>query len=174
MTVRLDFPIPSVTIIPWSDESLGGALGTTAPASGGWSATNRAVVVPFRVYHPIKVYSMFLINGATGTFDLDLGVYDPAGRLLASTGGSTPQSGNNNFQEVSFSSALSLGGGLYYMALSLSSSSATVFRRTLSNVIMNAFGCYIIASALPLPASATFATVPASTNLPLFGVRTYA
>ncbi len=174
MPIDLDFPIPSVTVIPWSVESLGVALGSTAASSGAYPAANRAILVPFRVYRSIKAYSMFLVNGATGSFLFDLGIYDPAGTLLVSTGG-TSQSGNNNLQETNFAASIRLTGGLYYMAISMSSATATLFRRTTNNNLMNALGCHVIsASAYPLPATGTFATVPASTNLPLFGVRTYA
>lgn len=171
--MQLTYPVPTVTIVPWSPECLGVPLGTTAPASGTWSATNRAVLLPFRIYKPITAYSMFLVNGATGTFLFDLGIYDQSGRLLVATTG-TAQNSNNAVQETSFASPLRIGAGLFYMGLGMSSNTATVFRRTIGNEIMNAMGCYILSTAYPLPATATFLTVPSGTNLPIFGVRTYA
>lgn len=168
----MDFPgqgahLPVISVL--SAEALGSGYrlqGGVAPVSNGWVSANRAIYVPFSLSAPYQVSRVWWANGATATGNVDCGIYTIGGTRLASTG-STAQAGTSVVQSVALSQLLLPGA--YYMALVLSSTSGTILRAALAVVGCQSLGVAQQATALPLPATATFATV-ASAFMPLFGI----
>lgn len=174
----MDFPSGSLrhkpTLSTLSAESLGPtflALGGATPASGAWPAANRAIFVPLTLSAPFRTAKAWWANGATATGNVDCGVYTPGGTLLGSTG-STAQAGTSVVQSATL--ALTLLPGNYYLALSLSSTGTLLRTSGLSSAVGSpAAGLAQMASAFPLPASATLAAV-SSSYVPLFGITSSA
>ena len=175
-----DFPIsilaPNVTIHPWAWESIGvkltGQGGTTLPnaVSTAYPTANQALYVPFCLTRPIIVAQLFWVNGATVSGNVDAGIYSVDGVLLVSTG-STAQAGTSVSQVVDITDT-QLGTGLFYLAIAVDNTTATLIRGTAGSVARcAAMGCANQGSAFPLPAPATFATI-ASNYIPVFGLTT--
>lgn len=170
----MDFPLTDVMpcfINPWSRYSVGyearthGAL--AAEGSAAWPAANRALYIPFTVTSPYPVRRMWAGNGATASGNIDLGIYSSGGRRLASTG-ATAQAGTSTLQYVACD--ILLDPDMYYMALSLSSATGTIRRSAALGVeVLRSIGMLQEASAHPLPASMTGATI-ATAYFPLFGL----
>lgn len=170
----MDFPAstqmkPTLSVL--SAQALGiglQALGGTAPSSGTWTSTSRAIFVPFALAAPFQVRKVWWANGATLGANADCGVYSIGGTLLGSTG-STAQAGTSVVQSVSLS--LLLQPGSYYVALVLSNTTGTVLRTTALTTTLGqpTLGIAQQATAFPLPATATLA-VAGSAFLPLFGI----
>jgi hypothetical protein len=57
---------------------------------------------------------MLVLNGATASGNMDVGIYDYAGTRLVSSG-STAQSGTSAFQDFDITDTL-LGPGIFYLA----------------------------------------------------------
>lgn len=175
------FIVPGPIISPASFESIGQALtnvGATmsSVASGTYPSANVAIYVPFIATCRFTARRLFLYNGATASGNLDLGIYDASAdnaprRRLASAG-STAQSGTNAIQQVDITD-LDLGPGLFFLALAMDNATGTVFRMTPAAEFLRAFGVFQEASAFPLPANATPATM-AQGAMPYFGLSTSA
>lgn len=156
--------------------SLGGDLGVaigaltngTTPASTVWPAANDALFIPFTVKQPLVVKTLFSANGTAVSGNIDLGIYTKGGKRIVSSG-SIAHAGTSVLQFYDFTDFI-LGQGLYYMALAVDNTTATFFRSNLSSSILQCVGVAKQASAFPLPATATFATVTAN-YLPLIGVE---
>lgn len=142
------------------------ASSTTSPASSAWPAANRAIYVPFVLPAAYQVTKLWWANGATAAGNVDCGIYSVGGTKLASTG-STAQAGTSVVQSVSVS--ILLQPGSYYMALALSSISATILRNVPSSGPLAAMGVAQQATAFPLPATATFAAA-STAYFPMFGI----
>lgn len=145
------------------------APGTTggAAASATWPTANLAIFIPFTLSAPYTVTQMFLWNGATATGNFDLGIYDHVGTKLVSAG-STAQSGTSVIQVVNVTDT-QLGPGLFYMALAMDGTSGTVARTAPARTAFcKILGMAQMASAFPLPTTATYATV-ANSFIPFFG-----
>ena len=138
-------------------------------ANAVWPAANLAIYIPFRVSAPVLVTQMFTTNGSTVAGNVDIGIYDVAGTRLVSSG-ATAQSGTSALQAYDITDTL-LAPGQFYLACSLSDGTATIARVATSAQFLRAFGCAQEASAHPLPATATFATM-AQAYLPIIGLTT--
>ena len=152
--------------------SVGAAMGSLGtPASTAYPAISRAIFIPFRLIAPTRITQLWLYNGATVSGNLDLGIYDAGGVSLGSIG-STAQAGVSVMQIVSLAAAIRLGVGLFYTAISIDNTTATVYQGGLAAALGIArskiVGMAQQASVFPLPATATFATIT-STYLPVIG-----
>lgn len=162
-----DWPItivePLITITPWSMESLGQALaaggGTAYPgASTVYPVANTAYFIPFILTKPFTSVKMAQLNGGTVSGNIDVGIYDDKGTRLVSIG-STAQSGINNWQSFDITDIL-LGPGKFFLAVAMDNTTATLFRGTVTNAaFLSCLGQREMASAFPLPATVTFATM---------------
>lgn len=166
-----------VTIYPCSDESLGSlphTLGNTtlgSIASTAYPASNAAIYIPFTVSELITVRKLFSYNGAAASGNIDVGIYDAAGTRLASTG-STAQSGTNTLQVFDITDFV-LVPGKYYLAVAMDNTTGTLFAHTagIAGHHYASGGVMQEASAFPLPATATFASM-AQNFLPMIGLST--
>ncbi len=134
-------------------------------ASTAWPSANRAYYYPVVVAVPVVVTKLFVANGATASGNLDVGLYTVDGTRLLSTG-STAQAGTAAIQAVDVTDTL-IGAGLYYLALSHSNTVGTYMRVSLNANLKRLHGVMQQASALPLPATATFATAAGSYLAPV-------
>lgn len=158
---------PLVTITPWSLESLGPLIaavgGNASPgAAAAWPASNTALFVPFLVLAPCLIVKMASFNGGTVSGNIDVGIYDERGTKLVSSG-STAQAGTNAWQSFDITDTL-LGVGRFYLATAIDNTTGTLFRATVASaVLLSTTGVCQMASAFPLPATVTLATLTANT-----------
>lgn len=168
-----DFPIlrnvDPIVISTASPQSLGEAwnsMGLTT-ASLAWSTANKAIYVPVSIHAPVTIVKMFVLNGATASGNIDVGIYDRGGARLVSSG-STAQSGTSAIQEFNITDTL-LQAGLYYLACAMDNNTGTLEMWTMSLAISKSLGIAEQTSAFALPATATFATVSATLRTPIIG-----
>lgn len=173
----MDFPsdhFHKPVICSMSAEAVGINFGNETAAitgAGGftaWPVANMAFFVPFVIMAPYLVRTLWWHNGASVTGNVDCGVYTAGGTLLLSAG-STAQSGISQPQKVALGTPFLLGPGSYYMALAASSASALIARAAPPALSGQMMGLAQQASALPLPATATPASI-SNTCLPIFGI----
>lgn len=153
----MDFPsvVPARPVISTVNEwSAIGFLQRVAQASAAWASANRAVYMPFTLSTSYLVQRLWWANGSAVAGNVDCGIYTSDGVRLVSTG-STAQAGTSVVQSVSITPLL-LTPGRYYMGLAASSTSATFLSDTVF-LVPGLVGLAQEASALPLPAQATFA-----------------
>lgn len=136
-------------------------------ASTTYPTANLAIYIPFVIDEPLTVQRLFWANGTVASGNVDIGVYSVDGTRLVSSG-STAQSGPNAHQSVDVTDTL-LGRGVYYIGVSMDNTTGTLFRRNAAANDNKIVGCAQEASAFPLPATATFATITTG-FFPLVGV----
>jgi len=161
----------SVTINPWSWEAMDADFrqAATVTASTTWPTANTARFFPFSVGEPCTAVKMFVVNGTVASGNLDLGIYDAAGTRLVSTG-STAQSGTSDLQLVDITDIALSPGVIYYAALVMDGTTGTYYRMDSSSSHgAKSLGLLQMASAFPLPATATMVTTSISA-VPYFGV----
>lgn len=149
-----------------SPEMLGYTLGS-GPGNGAWPAANDALFLPLNLSRPIHVKRLFALNGNVTGGNIDLGVYSADGGLITSIG-STAQSGASALQFFDITDVF-ISPGLYYVAVAKNDTTGTLRRQTTTVIRNQMYGMLKMASAFPLPAVATFATVTA-TYVPLIGL----
>lgn len=166
---------PSVFLSTYSPESIGAAL-ANAPTSGAWPAANRGLYVPFHVPVTCTAYRMFVLNGsavANGTVDMAIyetasGDAKPSARLV--TAGATTTANANALQFLDIADTTLVGGGLYFMGISMSSGSDTAFRTSgLGVLALQAIGTFQQAAVATLPDPAV-PVAPTLAYTPLFGI----
>lgn len=142
-------------------------LGGGAVASATWVATNRAIFVPFHASSPFTIRRFWLLVGATGgTNTVDIGLYDLLGNRLLNHGGVTVGTANQ-IQHLDVTDT-TFGPGAYYLAGVMNGTTATCLRQTYGSETYKITGALQMATAVPLPTTATFAAL-AATSVPLFG-----
>jgi hypothetical protein len=146
-------------------------MAASAAISSAWGTNNKAVLVPVTIASTHTYVKAAWLNGATATGNVDVGIYTISGttatRIVAST--AEAQTGTSVCQVAAAFTTTTLEPGLYYLAMSCSSTSATCWR--LSGVAAGAWrpgGVYQMTTAHPLPSSGTVATYT-NTFLPIFG-----
>lgn len=169
---KYSFPVsPHITCM--SVESLGAGTGLVAgntfTNTTVWPTANTAVFIPFSLRTNITVLSLFILNGTTVSGNIDMGIYSFDGIRIVSAG-STIQSGTSTTQNVSIT-PLTIGPGQYYLAFAIDNITAKMGEFNFSAAVMPLTeGVYSMASAFPLPATATFAT--SIRPIPVVGLST--
>lgn len=158
------------TISVMSSESIGWVfpymlLGVQTPHA--WPTANKAYFIPFRVANPFIAIEGFWFNGTAGTDNVDIGIYGRDGTRLVSSG-TTASSGANSLQKVSLTST-TLEPGVYYMAIARPGTTNTIASVVPTAGAMSSVGVYEMATAFPLPSTATFATSPTA-FIPSIGI----
>ena len=100
---------------------------TAFNAAAAWPVTNKAFYVPVLVDRIVTVKKMAVIDGATLNGNVDVGIYDEAKNRLVSIGSGTAQAGTSAVQTFDITDT-TLNPGLYYLAMSTNSNTATYFR----------------------------------------------
>ena len=164
---------PCITIHTWSIESLGAnASAKIAYAtSAAWPANNLALFIPFRSMSNFVATKMFAASGSgvNGTGKIDVGIYTADGTRIVSSG-SVIQTNAVSLQEFDIADT-AIAPGLYYLAVSLDNTANTLYRISGSVPGTRSLGLLQQASAHPLPAAATYASMASVIN-PLIGLTT--
>lgn len=156
----------------WSADpyGLGVSIATTTPTtSTTWPTANLALYCPIVLDDLMLVKNIIIANGAAVSGNVDVGIYAADGTRLVSSG-STAQAGTNVSQVFDVTDT-QLGPGLYYLAIALDNTTGTVFGKTIVAAIGQLAGMAQQASAFPLPATATFASLTALVH-PNIGIAT--
>lgn len=159
---------PALSVL--GPESSVGAGLIGGPASAAWPTANLAMFTPFRLREAYTVTALRWANGSTvaGTNHIDAGIYNAAGARLASIG-STVQTGTSVVQSANLGTPLVLPPGMYYLAIALDNNADHLFRSAPGTLFLQTMlGCAQMASAFPLPSTATLATV-ANAYIPIMG-----
>lgn len=146
-----------------------------APASTTWPTANMAFFIPFYVEMPEQILEIFWVSGTTpGTTNFDLGIYRDDGTRVVSLGATAAVSTTDIIQPAGGGDIADavLMRGRYYMAMSSAATTLTV--RALSQAVglFRAIGMRQMASAHPLPATATFASIGTTNFMPIMGLTT--
>lgn len=156
-------------IEPISRLSLSPMIYTAISGAAAWSSANLAVYVPFRLTGPNVATKLFIGNGNPVAGNVDIGIYDHAGRKIVSTG-SVARSGVNDHQVIDIADTM-LDAGLFYLAVAMDTTTNSNYRRYTVTAAYHTkmMGVAQQASAFPLPATATFATATV-TDIAVAGV----
>lgn len=165
---RLYEPTLPLHIHTLSQYSVGLLSNTTgAVASRSWPTANRALYIPFVLPWSYPVIRVFWMNGSAAGGKNDFGIYSIDGRRIYSTG-ETEQSGASAFQYVT-PTAFELPAGSYYFGMAYSETTNKLSGTSSAEITNRLAGILQQASALPLPATATFAQNAAAV-VPLCGI----
>lgn len=162
MSATGDIKYNSVVVGPGSPESIGLPLAAqfAVPASTAWPQANTAIFIPFEVFRTWTMMKFSVVNGATVSGNIDVGVYDDDGTRLvsaASSGISTTQTGTSATQTFDFTDyVLSPTTPDCYLAVVMDNTTGTLQAWTPAVPYAAACGCPIMSSAYPLPAIATW------------------
>lgn len=134
----------------------------TGWGNGTWPTANKALYIPF-VLPVAGVVQQIAVVVANQIGNLDAGIYDAGGGLIVSAGSTAVGAAGPQFVDIADTA---LGPGAYYMALAMSSATASIQRAAPSLSLVRAAGVLMQTSALALPSTATFAQA-ADAYLPL-------
>lgn len=144
------------------------ADGTVNPTSAAvYPTADLAIYIPVRVKHSVVVRKMAVSNGSAVAGNVDLGIFDAAGTKRVSTG-LTAQSGTTTEQVIDVTDT-TLGPGLYYLAVTATSASATMYRDANAAPIPAANGVLTqqLGAGAALPATATWVVPQTLAYVPL-------
>jgi len=127
--------------------------------STAWPSANLAIFIPIRVPSPVMVCKLAMGAGATAAGNFDMGIYDRFGNLLVSSGATAKSATTEQILDVLDTR---IGPGLYYLALSADGTNnytCWTGNGTAPAPVEKARLCGTLemATAYPLPATATFA-----------------
>lgn len=154
-----------------SAESLGGIgaeLGVSIQSA--WPVANDALFVPFVLQRTIFVKRMYTVNGSVASGNVDVGIYSIDGKKMIAKG-STAQSGTAALQFYDITDQY-ITPGQYYMAVAMDNTTGRIGRFNISIIRQQVYGVFKMASAFPLPDTATFATVT-NTIIPSIGMELF-
>lgn len=138
-----DFPIapstPRVLHGAITSNSLNCCAGTFQASkatfsAGAWPSANLAIALPITVNVQVTVYQIYWENGATVSGNIDVAIYDQNWNRKVSAG-STAQSGVSTAQAVDIADT-TLSAGVYFMAMSVDNTTATVKRASGYNALI--------------------------------------
>lgn len=165
--------LTTMSIIGQRARAFHGAAGL---ASTAWPVANSAYLLPFAVAVPVTVAEMFFITGTTpGTANFDLGIYREDFTRIASLG-ATACVNTTNVPMPSgggaFAAPITLPRGRYYMAMSAAATTVTVMAAAYANGFCRAVGMQSMATAQPLPATVTPASMSTTNFIPYVAMAT--
>lgn len=155
----------TVSVGPWACSAFGRGSGLT-PSAAAWPLNNLAVGYPFRAVVPLTIKQFWWVNGSTLSGNIDMGVYDIDGNLITSIwfqngNAAVAQAGSSAFQGFTLATPWTFGPGIFYVMFAASSSTGVFWRLApLGGVsVQRMLGMVQQVSALPLPTTATFASI---------------
>ena len=137
----------------------------TLNASRAWPLTNKGIFIPFSVERAVTAYQMSVQPGNTPTGNVDCGIYDLSGNRIVSSGAVAM---TISTLAADFTDTL-LKPGWYFMAAACDGTQ-NLSAGTPNVNILASFGVCEMASAYPLPATATL-TRATSSYLPSLSVH---
>jgi hypothetical protein len=142
--------------------------GGVSPGAIVWTA-NQAVYMPIAIPWSYPVRRVWWVNGSTVTStNVDFGIYSLGGKKIFSTG-STTQVGASLPQYVTPATPFVLAAGSYYFAWVCDNTTARGWGLAPASA-GSLCGCQSQATALPLPASASFVRYVSASGVELCGV----
>jgi hypothetical protein len=136
-------------------------------SAAAWGTAGLAIYVPLRIPSRVVVLKLWCASGATAAGNVDMALYNAAGGLVVAATG-TAKGGS---MELVFDvTDTPVGPGLYYVALSSDSTTASFVGYLPAAPLPLAYGVLTEAAAYPLPATATFAASQSLTFIPAMGV----
>lgn len=142
-------------------------VATGSPSSGVWPTANRAFFIPITLPYSLTLTKFWALNGASAANNVDIGVYTADGTLILSTGSQT-RTGTSTLQAYDVTDT-SIGPGLFYIAMVLNNTTGAFFKLGGGTAPFES-GVFIMDTAFPLPATATFAShIGVSAYMPIFG-----
>lgn len=131
-----------------------------------WFSANGAIYIPLNLPNTVLLSHFLVMNGASISGNLDLGLYNVQRQRIVSSG-SVAQTGTNALQTISVPPVLIMPG-FYWMALAVDNTSAILWGWNTvvfdSNAIeARMWGIWKQESAFPLPQIATFANLTTRT-----------
>jgi hypothetical protein len=165
-----NLPDPLVTISPLAVCSLAGqAAGSFTIGAVAYPGANTAFFVPFRLSRAVLFKLLFAWNGAAVSGNIDVGIYSRDGTRLVSSG-STAQAGTSVIQTFDVTDTL-IGPGVFYLAIAMDNGTGQITRFVPGLAVGRLLGMAQMATAFPLPATATLAVF--TTNFaPIIGATT--
>lgn len=148
--------------------------GAVAPASTAWPVANTAFAIPFEISTPLPIAEIFFMAGTSpGTANYDLGIYNDAFQLIKSLGATAAVNTTDAILPVGGGTfALTLPRGRYFVAMSAAAITVTVRAAVNGNDFMRALGMFKMATAHPLPATFTPASMGTTAFMPTIGLAT--
>jgi hypothetical protein len=144
-------------------------VGLGAHGTAAWPATNLAIYVPVRVKTSCIAYKLWFGSEATGTGNIDIGIYNAAGTRLVNSG--SVAHGTASTMKVIDITDTRLKPGLYYIALQGSNATDTYFRSAPAAPNLAAAGIRSEAvGSFGLPATATWVVDQTLAFLPSVGI----
>jgi hypothetical protein len=134
-----------------------------------YPTANLGLFAPIIVEQPLPVTQISHENGRPVSGNVDVGIYDEFGTRLVSIGG-VAQAGANSLQVHNVTDTV-LAPGVYYKALVLDNVTGQLQRTSTTALMMRMCGMKEMASAYPLPATATLAGLTTA-YLPAISVHT--
>jgi len=173
----MDFPGAQITplhISPFNMTAWGTNATTAAlyPTNATWPSANYALFTPVTITAPYPVNRVFMMSGSGGTTSIhhDFGIYTPQGARIWSVGAGA-QGGASTWQYTTPSPTFILDAGRYFFAYSCdSTTSSAIFGAAISVPAARLSGMQQMASAYPLPSSATFAALAQTPVVAFAGV----
>lgn len=142
----------------WSlNGCLSTVIGVTSNTDAAWPSANAAIFMPVRFTESTRIVNAGVNNGSAVSGNFDVGVYTTDGVRIVSSG-STAHSGTGAVQIVELADTL-VGPGVYYLAVAMDNTTGQFSRVSLASATFGkVIGLAEMASAFPLPSTATLAT----------------
>lgn len=121
-------------------------------ANRAWPGANKAMFYPFIVDKPVTVYQMSYINSTTPVANADVGIYDIRGNRLVSSG--SVAGGSANVINIIDIADTLLAPGYYFSAM-VTDGTTSILGYNPATAILAATGVCEMATAFPLPTTAT-------------------
>lgn len=144
-------PSPYVVSAPQEVAFWGGLV----VATSAWPTANRALWTSLHLPSTVRLNSVSVWCGATGSGTFDLGIYDSLGTTRMASLGSTSLVATSINTWTLATPILLEAGVRYYLGMSCSTVSATIRRMAPTALSLRAAGAFQQATAHPLPAPST-------------------
>jgi hypothetical protein len=159
-------PPQSVDIIGPHGRALTTYNGTTATAA--WPTANLIIYVPVAVRISLVCRKLWVVVQATGTGNIDIGLYNAAGTRLVNSGTTAHGvTGGPKFFDVTDTP---LNPGLYYIAVQQDNNTDTYERYAPAIPLLAASGVLSEATTFGLPATATWTVDSTLAFMPIVGL----
>lgn len=146
------------------------------PLSVAWPTANQAFYIPFTVSQTTTIPEVFFVAGTgPGTTNFDIGIYRDDFTLIRALGATASVNTTDAILPAgggALSAPAVLDRGRYYMAMSSAATTLTCRAGVWGNQWMRAIGMQTQASAHPLPATATPASMGTTAFMPMIGLAT--
>ena len=136
-------------------------------SSTAWGTQYRAIYVPVRVPERLTVVALGCATNSTGTNNLDIGIYDSAGRKIITTT-STAKVASATIQVVDIADTVIPGPGTFYLALNSAGTTDTFYAMDYGAPVPCAWGVRTeTLGSVTLPDTATWVTDNALSWVPV-------